>query len=37
VVAAYLGERGALARAAKQGEQWISSRAALTPGLRRVR
>ncbi|WP_213577036.1 hypothetical protein [Rhodococcus sp. USK13] len=37
VVAAYLGERGALARAAKQGEQWISSHAALTPGLRRVR
>ncbi|QZS55137.1 hypothetical protein [Rhodococcus opacus] len=37
VVAGYLGERGALVRAAKAGEQWIASRARLTAAVRRVR
>ncbi|WP_009479192.1 hypothetical protein [Rhodococcus sp. JVH1] len=37
VVAGYLGERGALVRAAKQGEQWIASRAPLPAAVRRVR
>ncbi|MBC2643173.1 MULTISPECIES: hypothetical protein [unclassified Rhodococcus (in: high G+C Gram-positive bacteria)] len=37
VVAGYLGERGALARAAKQGEKWIASRAALPAAVRVVR
>ena len=36
-VAGYLGERGALVRAAKQGEQWIASRAPLPAAVRRVR
>ncbi|MFC9557827.1 hypothetical protein ACFTWF_44270 [Rhodococcus sp. NPDC056960] len=37
VVAGYLGERGALARAAKQGEKWIASRVALPAAMRVVR
>ncbi|PQP17511.1 hypothetical protein [Rhodococcus opacus] len=37
VVAGYLGERGALVRAAKQGEQWIASHAPLPAAVRRVR
>ncbi|ABG97722.1 conserved hypothetical protein [Rhodococcus jostii RHA1] len=37
VVAGYLGERGALVRAAKQGEQWIASRAPLPATVRLVR
>ncbi|TQC47198.1 hypothetical protein EEB14_21730 [Rhodococcus sp. WS4] len=37
VVAGYLGERGALVRAAKQGEQWIVSRASRPAAVRVVR
>ncbi|MFV9458897.1 hypothetical protein ACNJ7E_36435 [Rhodococcus sp. NM-2] len=37
VVAGYLGERGALVRAAKQGEQWIAFHAPLPAAVRRVR
>jgi hypothetical protein len=37
VVAGYLGERGALARAAKQGEKWTASRVALPAAMRVVR
>ncbi|MDT2008348.1 hypothetical protein FXW78_36100 [Rhodococcus opacus] len=37
VVAGYLGERGALVRAAKQGERWIASRTPLPAAVRVVR